>query len=203
MRAFGRRARRARPRIFQAAARKKKRFAAPGRGGPAYGAVVPHPIWFWGVCDLCARAFFRKVAGSGHPLRADRAGAPAFCGWHPGRATCSGLKTEIVGVQVDRGAVLCAVFRGGHRRDDRKPANTLADGMATRIPRLPMRWPSIRKGASRHRGRSPTTRVGAAIRGLTGPTPITSPKAAGRRGRSQPALQEKKRLSGKRVGGGG
>ncbi len=106
-----------------------------------------------------------------------------------------GLKTEIVGVQSTEAPSYALSFAAG-RVVTTETSNTLADGMATRIPD-PEALAIIRKGASRIVQVS-DDEVAAAIRAYWTDTHNlaegagAAPLAA--------ALQEKSRLQGKRVG---
>ncbi len=106
-----------------------------------------------------------------------------------------GLKTEIVGVQSTEAPSYALSFAAG-RVVTTETSNTLADGMATRIPD-PEALAIIRKGASRVVQVS-DDEVAAAIRAYWTDTHNlaegagAAPLAA--------ALQEKSRLQGKRVG---
>src|SRR5215471_6467467 len=106
-----------------------------------------------------------------------------------------GLKTEIVGVQSTEAPAYALSFASGTLVKT-ETSNTLADGMATRIPDADA-FDIIRKGASRI-VQVTDDEVGAAIRAYWTDTHNlaegagAAPLAA--------ALQDKKKLTGKRVG---
>jgi threonine dehydratase len=106
-----------------------------------------------------------------------------------------GLKTEIVGVQSALAPSYALSFAAG-RVVTTETSNTLADGMATRVPE-PEAFEIIRKGTS-HIVQLSDDEVAAAIRAYWTDTHNlaegagAAPLAA--------ALQEKTRLAGKRVG---
>lgn len=106
-----------------------------------------------------------------------------------------GLKTEIVGVQ-STGAPSYALSFAAGKIVATETANTLADGMATRIPD-PDAFALIRKGASRI-VQVTDDEVAAAIRAYWTDTHNLA-EGAGAAALAA-ALQEKTRLSGKRVG---
>ncbi|MDX3966728.1 MAG: threonine dehydratase [Bradyrhizobium sp.] len=106
-----------------------------------------------------------------------------------------GLKTEIVGVQSTEAPSYALSFAAG-KIVTTETANTLADGMATRIPD-PDAFALIRKGASRI-VQVTDDEVAAAIRAYWTDTHNLA-EGAGAAALAA-ALQEKTRLSGKRVG---
>ncbi|MCP3372969.1 threonine dehydratase [Bradyrhizobium cajani] len=106
-----------------------------------------------------------------------------------------GLKTEIVGVQSTEAPSYALSFAAG-KVVTTKTSNTLADGMATRIPD-PDALALIRKGASRI-VQVTDDEVAAAIRAYWTDTHNLA-EGAGAAALAA-ALQEKTRLSGKRVG---
>ena len=98
-----------------------------------------------GRCDLCARIAARSAAISTCSMcRSGRARASAAASW---RATCSGLSTEIVGVQSTEAPSYALSFAAGTVVRTNS-SNTRADGMATRVPDAEA-LAIIRKGASR------------------------------------------------------
>jgi threonine dehydratase len=106
-----------------------------------------------------------------------------------------GLKTDIVGVQSTEAPSYALSFSAGTVVTT-ETSNTLADGMATRIPDADA-VAIIRKGASRI-VQVTDDEVGAAIRAYWTDTHNLA-EGAGAAALAA-ALQEKKRLSGKRVG---
>src|SRR3954451_22010337 len=106
-----------------------------------------------------------------------------------------GLKTEIVGVQSTEAPSYALSFAAGTVVTT-ETSNTLADGMATRIPDADA-VDIIRKGASRI-VQVTDDEVGAAIRAYWTDTHNLA-EGAGAAALAA-ALQEKKRLSGKRIG---
>ncbi|MGY2847958.1 threonine dehydratase [Bradyrhizobium sp. USDA 4509] len=104
-----------------------------------------------------------------------------------------GLKTEIVGVQSTEAPSYALSFAAG-KIVTTESSNTLADGMATRIPDA---FALIRKGASRIVQVS-DDEVGQAIRAYWTDTHNLA-EGAGAAALAA-ALQEKSRLAGKRVG---
>jgi threonine dehydratase len=106
-----------------------------------------------------------------------------------------GLKTEIVGVQSTEAPSYALSFAAG-KIVTTETSNTLADGMATRIPD-PDAFAIIRNGASRIVQVS-DDEVGAAIRAYWTDTHNLA-EGAGAAALAA-ALQEKNRLAGKRVG---
>ncbi|MGY8632201.1 threonine dehydratase [Bradyrhizobium sp. 14AA] len=106
-----------------------------------------------------------------------------------------GLKTEIVGVQSTEAPSYALSFAAG-KIVTTETANTLADGMATRIPDEDA-LALIRKGAS-HIAQVTDDEVAAAIRAYWTDTHNLA-EGAGAAALAA-ALQEKKKLSGKRVG---
>ncbi|MBR0717036.1 threonine dehydratase [Bradyrhizobium liaoningense] len=106
-----------------------------------------------------------------------------------------GLKTEIVGVQSTEAPSYALSFAAG-RIVTTETSNTLADGMATRIPD-PDAFSIIRKGASRIVQVS-DDEVAAAIRAYWTDTHNLA-EGAGAAALAA-ALQEKNKLKGKRVG---
>ena len=97
---------------------------------------------------------------------------------------------------IDRSAVLCAVVRGRHGRDDRTAAIRCADGMATRVPDADA-LAIIRKGASRI-VQVTDDEVAAAIRAYWTDTHNLA-EGAGAAALAA-ALQDKAKIRGKRVG---
>src|SRR6267142_5151571 len=106
-----------------------------------------------------------------------------------------GLKTEIVGVQSTEAPSYALSFAAGTVVTT-ETSNTLADGMATRIPDADA-VAIIRKGASRI-AQVTDDEVGAAIRAYWTDTHNLA-EGAGAAALAA-ALQEKKKLQGKRVG---
>ena len=106
-----------------------------------------------------------------------------------------GLKTEIVGVQSTEAPSYALSFAAG-KFVTTKTSNTLADGMATRIPDADA-FALIRKGASRI-VQVTDDEVAAAIRAYWTDTHNLA-EGAGAAALAA-ALQEKTKLSGKRVG---
>jgi threonine dehydratase len=106
-----------------------------------------------------------------------------------------GLKTEIVGVQSARAPSYALSFAAG-RVVSTETSNTLADGMATRVPE-PEAFEIIRKGAS-HIVQVSDDEVAAAIRAYWTDTHNLA-EGAGAAALAA-ALQEKTGLAGKRVG---
>ncbi|MGY3075235.1 threonine dehydratase [Bradyrhizobium sp. LM6.10] len=106
-----------------------------------------------------------------------------------------GLKTEIVGVQSTEAPSYALSFAAGHVVTT-ETSNTLADGLATRIPD-PEALAIIRKGAS-HIVEVTDDEVAAAIRAYWTDTHNLA-EGAGAAALAA-ALQEKTKLSGKRVG---
>ena len=106
-----------------------------------------------------------------------------------------GLKTEIVGVQSTEAPSYALSFAAG-KIVTTETSNTLADGMATRIPD-PNAFALIRRGASRI-VQVTDDEVAAAIRAYWTDTHNLA-EGAGAAALAA-ALQEKTRLSGKRVG---
>ena len=106
-----------------------------------------------------------------------------------------GLKTEIVGVQSTLAPSYALSFAAG-RLVTTEASNTLADGMATRIPD-PDALSIIRKGASRI-VQVTDDEIGAAIRAYWTDTHNLA-EGAGAAALAA-ALQEKKKVQGKRVG---
>src|SRR5882757_695435 len=106
-----------------------------------------------------------------------------------------GLKTDVVGVQSTEAPSYALSFSAGTVVTT-ETSNTLADGMATRIPDADA-VAIIRKGASRI-VQVTDDEVGAAIRAYWTDTHNLA-EGAGAAALAA-ALQEKKRLSGKRVG---
>lgn len=106
-----------------------------------------------------------------------------------------GLKTEIVGVQSTEAPSYALSFAAG-KIVTTETSNTLADGMATRIPD-PNAFALIRRGASRI-VQVTDDEVAAAIRAYWADTHNLA-EGAGAAALAA-ALQEKTRLSGKRVG---
>jgi threonine dehydratase len=106
-----------------------------------------------------------------------------------------GLKTEIVGVQSTEAPSYALSFAAG-KIVTTETSNTLADGMATRIPD-PDAFAIIRNGASRI-VQVNDDEVGAAIRAYWTDTHNLA-EGAGAAALAA-ALQEKNRLAGKRVG---
>ena len=106
-----------------------------------------------------------------------------------------GLKTEIVGVQSTHAPSYALSFAAG-RVVSTETSNTLADGMATRVPE-PEALEIIRKGAS-HIVQVTDDEVAAAIRAYWTDTHNLA-EGAGAAALAA-ALQEKPKLVGKRVG---
>ena len=106
-----------------------------------------------------------------------------------------GLKTEIVGVQSTEAPSYALSFAAG-KIVTTESSNTLADGMATRIPD-PDAFATIRKGAARI-VQVTDDEVGAAIRAYWTDTHNLA-EGAGAAALAA-ALQEKQKLAGKRVG---
>jgi threonine dehydratase len=106
-----------------------------------------------------------------------------------------GLKTEIVGVQSTLAPSYALSFAAG-RVIATETSNTLADGMATRVPE-PEAFEIIRKGAS-HIVQVTDDEVAAAIRAYWTDTHNLA-EGAGAAALAA-ALQEKTRFAGKRVG---
>jgi threonine dehydratase len=106
-----------------------------------------------------------------------------------------GLKTEIVGVQSALAPSYALSFAAG-RVVATETSNTLADGMATRVPE-PEAFAIIRRGAS-HIVQVSDDEVAAAIRAYWTDTHNLA-EGAGAAALAA-ALQEKTKLSGKRVG---
>ena len=106
-----------------------------------------------------------------------------------------GLKTEIVGVQSTLAPSYALSFAAG-RVVSTETSNTLADGMATRVPE-PEAFEIIRKGAS-HIVQVTDDEVAAAIRAYWIDTHNLA-EGAGAAALAA-ALQEKTKLAGKRIG---
>ena len=157
--------------------------------------IVPsfHPDLVLGRCDLRARTVASR-AGSRCALCADRAGL-RHLRLHPG-ARSAGAENRDRRRAIDRSAVLRAVVRGRHGRDAPNSSNTLADGMATRVPDADA-LAIIRKGASRI-VQVTDDEIGAAIRAYWTDTHNLA-EGAGAAALAA-ALQEKTSNRGKRVG---
>ena len=111
------------------------------------------------------------------------------------RAICLGLTTEIVGVQSTEAPSYALSFAAGMVVRTNS-SNTLADGMATRVPD-PDALAIIRKGASRI-VQVTDDEIRTAIRALWTDTHNLA-EGAGAAALAA-ALQEKQRIRGKRVG---
>ena len=108
--------------------------------------MVPsfHPDLVLGVATYALELFARRRISTCSMCRSGRAPASAAASW---RAICSGLKTEIVGVQSTEAPSYALSFAAGTVVTT-ETSNTLADGMATRVPDAEA-LAIIRKGASR------------------------------------------------------